>query len=256
MGIEKPYRRTCRQFVEGSYFREDYLRHPKFAESPQHYIRAFLLLQKDLQEIFDYIEPADDNLKCYSFRIHELLFRACVEVEANCRAILKENAYPEKIDKCTMEDYKKIEQSHRPSSYIVKLPFWDGRENERRPFGSWSNNGPLTWYNAYNSIKHNRHVNFKEANFENMIDAMSGLVVLLSSQFLDQEYKYDDFIVRIVGDIEESKDGFEPAIGGYFRVKYPDDWPKEERYDFNWDEIKDEEDPFKNYFERNTSSSE
>ena len=69
MSITRPYRRTCRQFKDGQYFeggRWGYLLHPKFAQSPEHYVRAFLLIQKDLQELFDYIEPADKNIKCYS----------------------------------------------------------------------------------------------------------------------------------------------------------------------------------------------
>jgi hypothetical protein len=37
-------------------------------------------------EAVDYVEPADQNLNTYSFRIHELLMRACIEVEANCKA--------------------------------------------------------------------------------------------------------------------------------------------------------------------------
>ena len=91
MGITRPYRRICRQFTEGSYARSGrsrYIEHPKYAKSPEHYVRAFMLLLKDMQELFDYIEPADENLSCYSYRIHELLLRACVEVEANCKAIL------------------------------------------------------------------------------------------------------------------------------------------------------------------------
>lgn len=55
-------------------------------------MRAFLLVQKDLQELFDYVEPADKKLCCYSYRIHELLMRTCIEVKANCKAILSENA--------------------------------------------------------------------------------------------------------------------------------------------------------------------
>jgi hypothetical protein len=69
MSVTRPYRRTCRQFVDGGYIeggRAGYMRHPKFAQSPEHYVRAFLILLKDLQELFDYVEPADKNLDCYS----------------------------------------------------------------------------------------------------------------------------------------------------------------------------------------------
>jgi hypothetical protein len=71
----------------------------------------FLILLKDLQELFDYVEPADKNLSCYSYRIHALSRRACVEVEANCKAILKENGYTKSGD-WNMGDYKKIEKTH------------------------------------------------------------------------------------------------------------------------------------------------
>src|SRR5688500_2528487 len=65
MGITRPYRRTCRQFVDGRYMeggRWQYMVHPKFAQSPEHYVRAFLIILKDLQELFDYVEPSDKNL--------------------------------------------------------------------------------------------------------------------------------------------------------------------------------------------------
>ena len=151
MSVNRPYIRTCRQFVDGSYTeggRGGYMVHPKFAQSPSQYIRAFLLLLKDLQELFDYVEPADNNLSCYSYRIHALLLRACVEVEANFKAILKENGYSKKNKKgeeidLNMEDYNKINTTHRLSSYIVKVPYWSGTENLRSPFSAWSSGSRL-----------------------------------------------------------------------------------------------------------------
>ncbi|SRR5258706_11044794 len=83
MVITRPYRRTCRPFRNSDYATDGrwrYIEHPKFAQTPEHYVRAFLLLLKDLQGLFDYVEPADTNLKCYSYRIHALLLRACIEV--------------------------------------------------------------------------------------------------------------------------------------------------------------------------------
>ena len=44
--------------------------------------------------------------------------------------------------------------------------------------------------------------------------------------------------------IEGRKDGMETGIGSYFRVKFPDDWPQEMRYEFDWQELKEESDPF------------
>lgn len=101
MGISLPYKRTVRPFKDNSYQsngKGEYVSHPDFANFPEHYIRAFLLIQKDLLKLFDYIEPADENLNTFSYRVHELLTRTCIEVEANLKAILLENGYT-KVDK-------------------------------------------------------------------------------------------------------------------------------------------------------------
>ncbi len=191
MTIANPYRRTCRAFTNtGTYndgYRSLYVQHLKYAQSPEHYVRAFLLLLKDMLELFDYIEPADKNLPCYSYRVHELLLRASVEVEANCKAILIENGYSKPGD-MNMCDYKKIDASHRLSSYEVRMPHWHGTQKIRRPFSSWTTGASLPWYKAYNATKHDRQQSFELATFEQMIDAMSGLVVLVSSQFYNHDF--------------------------------------------------------------------
>lgn len=122
MTIERPFHRTCRPFVDGSYSeggRWRYLLHREFANDPQHYVRAFLLLQQDLMELFAYIEPAEVNLQTYSHRVQQLLMRACVEVEANLTAILTENGYAKKKGDLTMADYRLVNCSHHLSSYEV-----------------------------------------------------------------------------------------------------------------------------------------
>jgi len=65
MPVSKPYRRTIRQFIDHHYAeggRWKYIRHPRFATEPEHYVRAFAIIQKDLLELFDFVEPADTNL--------------------------------------------------------------------------------------------------------------------------------------------------------------------------------------------------
>jgi len=216
-----------------------YIDHPKFAQAPGHYIRAFLLLLKDLQELFDYIEPADNNLSCYSYRIHALLLRACVEVEANCKAILKENGYAKAGD-MNMSDYKKINATHRLSSYQVKVPYWNGIKDTRSPFLAWSTRSTLPWYEAYNTTKHDRHGEFAEATFEQLLDACCGVLVILSAQFRTNDFSPGNGFLILNG----PSDGMESGIGDYFRVKFPEDWPQELRYEFDWQKLKNESDPF------------
>ena len=242
MPINRPYRRTCRQFVDGSYTeggRWQYMVHPKFAQAPEHYVRAFLLLLKDMQELFDFIEPADVNLSCYSYRIHALLLRACIEVEANCKAILKENGYTKASD-MKMDDYKKINTTHRLSSYQVKVPNWSGSKETRSPFFGWSTGGSLPWYQAYNTTKHDRHDEFEEATFEHLLDACCGVLVILSAQFETNDFSPGNTLLAVGG----PNDGMESGIGGYFRVKFPNDWPQELRYEFDWQKLQNESDPY------------
>lgn len=244
MPVDRPYRRTCRQFTDGSYAeggRWQYMVHSKYAQSPEHYVRAFLLLLKDLQVLFDYVEPADRNLNCYSYRIHALLLRACVEVESNCKAILIENGYKKEGD-MNIKDYIKIDTTHRLSSYQVKIPIWNGEKNIRSPFFPWASKKPLPWYQAYNTTKHDRHLKFEEATFEHLLDASCGLLLILSAQFGTNDFSPADAFIAL----EDSGHGdeMESGIGGYFRVRFPRDWPDEMKYDFDWQKLKNESDPF------------
>jgi hypothetical protein len=245
MTLPKPYRRTVRQLLDNTYAGSGngrYVGHPKYAVEPEHYVRAYLLLQKDVQELFDYIEPADQNLPCYSYRIHELLLRACVEVEANCKAILVDNGYKKRADDLTMTDYIKIEKSHRLSEIEVWIPTWTGLNKTRKPFQAFSASLSPTWYRVYNAAKHDRHNEFKNATFEQMLDAVCGCVALLAAQFMNQDFSRQSgrFVTEGPGD------GMEEAIGGYFRVKYAS-WPVAERYDFNWQVLRIDPEPFEPY---------
>jgi hypothetical protein len=242
MSINKPFRRTCRQLLDGSYANSGhgrYVGHPKYASAPEHYVRAFLILQQDLRTLFDYVEPADKNLPTYSYRIHELLMRACIEVEANCKAILQENGYSRAGD-WNMGDYKKIELSHRLSEYRIRIPAWSGAAGMLQPFQPWATGGSLPWYQIYNATKHDRHKEFATATFDVMLNAICGCLVLLSSQFRNQDFSGRDgrLVISTLGD------GSEEAIGGYFRVHYPTSWAPAERYDFDWQVLGLLPDPF------------
>ena len=252
VALPKPFKRTVRQLTDGSYSKDghwQYLLHPKFANDPQHYIRAFLMIQEDLQKVFEFIEPCDRNLGTVSLKIQELFIRACIEIEANFTAILTENIYSSQDNWNLKNDYCLIEVSHKLSAYKVKFPIWKGECNTRRPFANWASRPEknwhvLKWYQAYNKSKHDRHQHFEKASFENLLEAVSGLVVLLSAQFMDESYSPHSKSMGIGGNYSYDYDpAFESAIGDYFRIQYPRDWNEEERYGFKWHEISKHEEP-------------
>lgn len=226
-----------------------YLLHKHYATDPRHYVRAFLLLQEDVLDLFSYVEPSDKNLETYSHRIQQLLMRACVEVEANLTAIFLDNKYKAAQDNLTMQQYCLIDISHRLSSYEIRVPTWQGSKGVRTPFHGWNQGEPLPWYQAYNKSKHNRHENFKLATFEALIDAFCGLNALLSAQFHDEDYSPGGKTLGLSGACYtyDGDDGMEPAIGGLLRVRFPADWLHEQRYEFDWQELSALEDPFQNF---------
>lgn len=245
MPISRPYKRTVRQFTDGSYAnsgKSAYITHHSYAEAPQQYIRAFLLLQKDLINLFEYVEPADKNKDTYSYRIHELILRSCVEFEANCKAILLENGYSKAEKDLNIIDYKKINATHKLSSYRVKLPLWNGKTNIRNPFQDWGFGNPLSWYKTYNDTKHNRHTQFEQATFDTLIDAVCGLIVILSAQFHTNDFAPGPGYLLL--------EGPDIGIGKYFEIEFPTDWEDEEKYDFTyegWQAMSSENDPFKKH---------
>jgi hypothetical protein len=226
-----------------------YLLHKRYATDPRHYVRAFLLLQDDILDLFSYVEPSDKNLQTYSHRIQQLLMRGCVEIEANLTAILLDNEYELASGDLTMRQYRLVEISHRLSSYEVRIPGWKGARGLRRPFANWQANHSLPWYQAYNKSKHNRHENFELATFDALIDAFCGLNVLLSAQFYDEDYSSVGKSVGLSGAcyIYEGDDGMESSIGNILRIRFPTDWPAEERYEFRWPDLSAMEDPFVNF---------
>lgn len=247
MSITKPYHRMIRGFKPGnnaSYSSWAYIRDKEYARASSHYVRAFLLIQKDLQKIFEYIEPSNESIHAYSYRIHELLMRTCIEIEANFKAILYENNFNTNQKKLNIDIYKKIDTTHHLSSYGVMLPIWNGETRIWKPFEAWKANDPLDWYQNYNASKHDRHENFKRANLETLIMSVSGLLVLISSQFRTEDFSAGSDMVAVSGyDYYD----MEPAIGSFFRIKFPDDWADDDLYDFDWQQLKLENDRFSKF---------
>ncbi len=247
--IDKPYYLTVRQFADGGYTeggRSRYIEHPRYSNAPSRFVRGFELLQKDLLTLFEYIEPSRRSRDAYSFRTYELLLRTCTEIEANFKSILKANTYTVRRERdWNIKDYFLINHSHFLSEYKISMPFWDGSESVRQPFKEWNGDdyAPLSWYAAYNKAKHDRASNLREASFHHLVNAFCGLVALLSAQFLD-----NDFMLRANSLTDEGpNDGFEGALGGYFRFKLPDNVPMAERYNFDWSGLNEDGAPFQEF---------
>ena len=118
------------------------------------------------------------------------------------------------------------------------MPSWEGEMNSITLFSAFSSENETErfspeWYKIYNTTKHDRKHEFKEAKFRHMIDAIAGLVVILSSQFYTNDFSYTN--TRIVLE-NKPNDKSESAIGEYFRIIFPD-FEKSEQYDISNEDI-------------------
>lgn len=250
MAFSKPFFRNVRGMKpsrNAGYSGWAFIEDEEYAENPAHYTRALLLILEDLKEIFDYVEPSQEGKSAFSYRIHALLTRTCIEIEANFKAILGANTFTPSSGRSTnIRDYRRVDATHHLSSYDVILPIWNGTAPVICPFSPWrekrglpSDRGvPLPWYQDYNASKHDRQQEFKRASLWTLIEAVSALLILISSQFKNIAFdaKADHLTME--------SGPFEPSIGELFRIKYPDDWADTERYDFDWAELKFKSDRF------------
>jgi hypothetical protein len=259
MSINKPYHRTYRRIIEAfnsGYSDWAYIIDRDYSIEPEHYTRAFSIIQQDITKMFEYIEPSDINETTYSYRIHELLMRICIEIEANFKAIFRENIFTPVYksgsnmgknrteENWNINDFKLINKTHHLDEYSVEIPIWKGKNNIRKPFIDWKTNNPLKWYQSYNNSKHDRITRFQEANFENLINAYCGLFVILSSQFRTENFSPGETLMSFGGN-GYYKGQF--GIGGFLIVNFPNNWDLNELYEFNWSELEKEEVRFQKF---------
>ena len=82
--------------------------------------RAYQNIQSSLDHLFNYIEPAEENLKAYGHKIRELLIITCTEVEYLLLKMLTENGYEQKKIYKTI-DYIKCKDILKLNCFEVQL---------------------------------------------------------------------------------------------------------------------------------------
>lgn len=166
--------------------------------------------------------------------------RTCIEIEANFKAILEANTFSPPVGRSlTIRDFRKIDVTHHLSSYEAVLPMWNGVSPAIKPFEPWRafrgqvapHGVPLPWYQAYNASKHSRQQAFRRANLWALIEAVAGLLIVVTAQFKAVTFDAGpDHLLIGSGNYHP----FEHSIGELFRIRFPDDWTDNEIYDFNW----------------------
>ncbi len=143
------------------------------------------ILLTRLEELFETIEPRNDNMSVYGHKIREIILLACMEVESSWSAVLNENNFKTKGKFFTTKDYFKLKEPMLLDGYELKLSLYS-QYPMFAPFENWNEKDPtnsLSWYSAYNKIKHDRENNLRFATLENAISSVGAACVMIGAQF-------------------------------------------------------------------------
>ncbi len=239
MALHKPYKRIFRPMIAGD--SDDYVTDVDYANDRHSFVHSFYLIEKDLKELFDFISPNNTNSNTFSHRIYELFFRSCTEFENNARSILSSNGYVSTGSNMNISnDFFKINQPLKLNEYEIKVNMWEHVPLILTPFSPWNSQTyvPLTWYANYNAVKHNRTTNFQLANLVNLMNSVAGLLIVLFAQ-----YEYFSFTPYTHLPLVDPPSGFCSVVGSIFEIK-PPNWSDEDKYDFDWNTLKNSNSPF------------
>ena len=142
-----------------------------------------------LELLFRYVEPASENRSAFGHKIREVLILTCTEVETAWRSVLEANS-SERKQRYTTKDYSALLEPMRLNEWSVALKDYPDL-GQFPPFCSWERSCPtksLSWYDAYNAVKHHREERFNLATLGNLIDAAASLHIMQSAQFGPEMY--------------------------------------------------------------------
>lgn len=149
------------------------------------YWRYYLYLEKMIIESKTYVEINHDNYSVYSVFYHRAIISIGCELDTFFKAFC---GFDLDDNKC-ISDYARAILSDELYSNIVNetITLRESREIIK-PFENWNAKKAkksLTWWEAFDSLKHGRKANMKEANLENVINILGALYLLESKAYYD-----------------------------------------------------------------------
>jgi hypothetical protein len=142
-------------------------------------------LLEDLAQLFRVVYPSHTNSGAYGARVRTVLLTACMEVEAQWRAVLEANGRYSNSGRYTTNDYVLLLKAMRLNQYTLKLRKYPDHLS-LSPFSTWSADQPtqsLSWYDSYNKTKHNGDACLSEATLGSATVAVAAVVAMLLAQF-------------------------------------------------------------------------
>jgi hypothetical protein len=119
-----------------------------------------------------YVEIALDNMKTYSVEYTKIILEASSEVDVLLKQIYM--ALGSKKQRPNLGDYCSVTKT-KLETLISEGLCLEQYGISLNPFEEWKTNEEPCWHKAYNNIKHNRGVHYKDANLENALLSLGAL---------------------------------------------------------------------------------
>jgi hypothetical protein len=145
------------------------------------YKASFDIFLKDLHQVLEFVEPVDANKGTFSHRIYGLLLRVCTDFESLSKDLLVDSGYTKPVEAMNVLDYRSLETTLYLEEVEVDFLSWHPQPLRIIPYANWTvTEPPLSWYKAYNTVKHNRDAQFSAASLGVVIEAGAGLFALIA----------------------------------------------------------------------------
>jgi hypothetical protein len=145
-----------------------------------------MVLASRLEDICRTVHPIGPNFTAYGHEIRNLLILACTEAEAFWRGVLVANHVSSPGGRFSTNDYVKLVPAMKLGEYGVYFSSYPWMDIVK-PYATWGSSGAptrdLPWYDAYNSVKHDREGQFHRATLIHAFQAVAGCLVMLFAQY-------------------------------------------------------------------------
>jgi len=135
-----------------------------------------LALEEDLIGLSRYIEFNIANYSTYSIELTRIYLSVCSEIDVVAKALssILGHSNPKNIDHYRMVIMQGFPQF---STLNIQIPRYS---LDFTPWNSWGGTTQVNpnWWESYNNVKHHRDSHYPEANLENVLNAVAGLIVV------------------------------------------------------------------------------
>lgn len=135
----------------------------------------YLSIEEDIDRLFRYIEPSEDNFSTYSVELTRLYLAICSELDVILKAYCKLLDDDSKASR--INEYAELINASNKDISIASLNLQRFRL-AITPFSDWEKSITPKWWKKYNGVKHNRDINFRDANLGNVLNSFAGLYLL------------------------------------------------------------------------------